>query len=130
MRIIEIGDSAGSVTRSVLKRLKSPENVRLYSAYTFTDASADNVEAARKAFAEEDIDFKLLVIEKDLGEQGFEKHSFDFVIASNVGSCCPLARSSGNGVTKLIISRFSEAEGASWRHRSGIFGSCWRHVVD
>ncbi|KAL4772444.1 hypothetical protein BDW60DRAFT_216463 [Aspergillus nidulans var. acristatus] len=84
MRIIEIGDSAGSVTRSVLKRLKSPENVRLYSAYTFTDASADNVEAARKAFAEEDIDFKLLVIEKDLGEQGFEKHSFDFVIASNV----------------------------------------------
>ncbi|KAL4735276.1 hypothetical protein BDV11DRAFT_173962 [Aspergillus similis] len=84
MRIIEIGGSTGSVTRSVLKHLKSPESVRLYSAYTFTDASADNVEAAKTAFAEEDIDFKLLAIEKDLEEQGFEKNSFDFVIASNV----------------------------------------------
>ncbi|KAL5046523.1 hypothetical protein BDW71DRAFT_214582, partial [Aspergillus fruticulosus] len=84
MRIIEIGGGAGSVTRSVLKHLKSPEAVRLYSAYVFTDESEDNVEAAKKAFAEEDIEFKLLDIGKGLKEQGFEKHSFDLVIASNV----------------------------------------------
>ncbi|KAL4997452.1 hypothetical protein BDV10DRAFT_186245 [Aspergillus recurvatus] len=84
MRIIEIGGGAGSLTRSVLKHLKSPEAVRLYSAYTFTDESEDNVEAAKNAFAEEDIEFKLLDIGKSLEEQGLEKHGFDLVIASNV----------------------------------------------
>ncbi|KAL6237837.1 hypothetical protein BDW75DRAFT_237890 [Aspergillus navahoensis] len=84
MRIIEIGGGAGSVTRSVLEHLKSPETVRLYSAYTFTDESEENVEAAKKAFAEEDIQFKMLDIGSGLKEQGFEKHGFDLVIASNV----------------------------------------------
>ncbi|KAL4900418.1 hypothetical protein BDW74DRAFT_182748 [Aspergillus multicolor] len=84
MRIIEIGSGPGSVTRFIMKHLKSPEAVRLYSMYTSTDAFDENIEAAKKAFAEEDVEFKHLDLTRDVAEQGFEKGSFDLVIASNI----------------------------------------------
>ncbi|KAL4931451.1 uncharacterized protein BDV17DRAFT_288988 [Aspergillus undulatus] len=82
MRILGIGDETGSVTRTVLEHLKSPEDVRLYSAYIFTSTSQENVDAAEKIFADEDIQFKLLDLEQDITEHGLEARSFDLVAAS------------------------------------------------
>ncbi|KAL3456975.1 hypothetical protein BJX64DRAFT_296261 [Aspergillus heterothallicus] len=84
MRILEISGGTGSATRAVLKHLRSPEGVRLYSSYTFTDESEANLDAAKKAFADEDVEFKELDITRGIEEQGFAAHSFDLVIAANL----------------------------------------------
>ncbi|KAF3484394.1 Fum1p [Arthroderma uncinatum] len=85
MRVLEISAGTGSATRVVLQHLKSPEGalLHLYSQYTFTDASESMVTAAQKMFPQ-CTEYKVLDISKDPKEQGFEPHSFDLIIASNV----------------------------------------------
>ncbi|KAL3496347.1 hypothetical protein BJX62DRAFT_251184 [Aspergillus germanicus] len=84
MRILEIGGGTGATTSAVLKHLKSPEGVRLYSSYTFTDAAEENLEAAKKRFVDEDVEFKEFDLTKGVEEQGLELHIFDLVIASKL----------------------------------------------
>ncbi|KAL2844526.1 hypothetical protein BJY01DRAFT_248143 [Aspergillus pseudoustus] len=84
MRILEIGGGTGSATRVVLDHLKSPEGVRLYSGYTLTDISEASLEFAKKTFADEDLDFKVFDVTKNVEWQDFELHSFDLVIISKV----------------------------------------------
>ncbi|KAJ0418662.1 hypothetical protein BJY00DRAFT_314811 [Aspergillus carlsbadensis] len=84
MRILEIGGGTGAATSAVLKHLKSPEGVRLYSSYTFTDAAEENLDAAKKRFADEDVEFKEFDVAKEVEDQGLELHSFDLVIASKI----------------------------------------------
>jgi acyl transferase domain-containing protein len=95
MRILEIGGGTGATTSVVLKHLKSPEGVRLYSSYTFTDAVEENLEAAKKRLADEDVEFKDFDVTKGVEEQGLQLHSFDLVLASKVSvylaeHCCLL----------------------------------------
>ncbi|KAL3478889.1 hypothetical protein BJX99DRAFT_268945 [Aspergillus californicus] len=84
MRILEIGGGIGSTTRTVLKHLKSSESVRLYSTYLFTDISEANIEAAKKTFVDEDVEYKQFDVMKDPAEQELGLHGFDLIIASNV----------------------------------------------
>jgi acyl transferase domain-containing protein len=84
MRILEIGDGIGAATSAVLKHLKSPEGVRLYSSYTVTNAAEENLESAKKRFVDEDVEFKEFDVTKGVEQQGFELHSYDLVIASKV----------------------------------------------
>lgn len=85
LRVLEVGAGTGSATRNALDDLKSPEGVCLYSKYVFTDVSAGFTIAAQKEFAAyENLEFKILDISRDAEDQGFEPHSFDLVIASNV----------------------------------------------
>ncbi|KAJ5920923.1 Fum1p [Penicillium verhagenii] len=85
MRVLEIGGGTGAATSALLKYLKSSDGVMLFSQYTFTEISPEFTAAAQEQFAGIDnIEFRSLDITKDAKEQGFELHSFDLIIASNV----------------------------------------------
>jgi len=81
LRIIEVGAGTGSATAVVLPEL--PEGS--YD-YTYTDISAGFFSEAESLFggAEASIDYRVLDIEVDPIEQGFDRHGYDLVIASNV----------------------------------------------
>ncbi len=81
LRVIEIGAGTGSATASVL-----PELGEGGFDYTYTDISAGFFAEAEARFggAETSIDYRVLDIEHDPVEQGFEHHNYDLVIASNV----------------------------------------------
>lgn len=99
LRVLEIGAGTGSMTRNALDDLKSPEGVCLYSKYVFTDISAAFTIAAQEAFANyQNLEFKILDISHDAEDQGFEPHSFDLVIASNVCALIQILETSVTGV--------------------------------
>ncbi len=81
LRILEVGAGTGSATASVLPVL--PEG--RYD-YVYTDISAGFFAEAEGRFggAESSIEYRVLDIERSPSSQGFETHSFDIVIASNV----------------------------------------------
>ena len=81
LRVIEVGAGTGSATASVLPEL--PDGG--YD-YVYTDISAGFFSEAESRFggAEASIDYRVLDIEKDPIEQGFDAHGYDLVIASNV----------------------------------------------
>ncbi|KAI4210919.1 MAG: hypothetical protein LQ351_006238 [Letrouitia transgressa] len=80
-RILEIGAGTGGTARSILDRVGDA-----YSRYTFTDISSGFFEKAAEKLAnnQSKLTFRVLDIEKDVGEQGFEDGSYDIVVASNV----------------------------------------------
>ena len=81
LRVLEVGAGTGSATAAILPEL--PEG--RYD-YTYTDISAGFFAEAESRFggAEASIDYRVLDIEKDPVEQGFDRHGYDLVIASNV----------------------------------------------
>ncbi len=79
-RILEIGAGTGATTASVLPALAGKD-----VAYTFTDLSPVFLTKAREKFHSfEGVDYRLLNVERDPAEQGFESGSFDIVLAANV----------------------------------------------
>ena len=81
LRVLEIGAGTGSATAAVLPEL--PEG---RFDYTYTDISAGFFAEAESRFggAEASIEYRVLDIENDPVEQGFDAHGYDLVIASNV----------------------------------------------
>ena len=81
LRIIEVGAGTGSAAAAVLPEL--PEGC---FDYVYTDISAGFFAEAEGRFGgqEASIDYRVLDIEKDPATQGFEPHSHDLLIASNV----------------------------------------------
>ena len=81
LRVLEVGAGTGSATASVLPELP-PERFD----YTYTDISAGFFAEAEARFggAEAAIEYRVLDIEVDPVEQGFDDHGYDLVIASNV----------------------------------------------
>ena len=81
LRVIEVGAGTGSATAAVL--LELPEG---HFDYTYTDISAGFFAEAEDRFGgpEASIAYRVLDIEKDPADQGFDYHSYDLVIASNV----------------------------------------------
>ena len=81
LRVLEVGAGTGSATASVLPELP-PERFD----YTYTDISAGFFAEAEARFggAEAAIEYRVLDIEVDPVEQGFDYHGYDLVIASNV----------------------------------------------
>lgn len=85
MRVLEIGGGTGAATSALLSSLRATDDVCMFSEYTFTDISPDFIAAAQEQFIGNDhMEFKRLDITEDIEQQGFELHSFDLVIASNV----------------------------------------------
>ena len=81
LRVIEVGAGTGSATAAILPEL--PEG---RFDYMYTDISAGFFAEAEARFGgdEASIDYRMLDIEKDPVEQGFDSHGYDLVIASNV----------------------------------------------
>ena len=79
-RILEIGAGTGATTAAVLPALAGRD-----VAYTFTDLSPVFLTKAREKFRTfAGVDYRLLNVERDPAEQGFESGSFDIVLAANV----------------------------------------------
>ena len=81
MSVLEVGAGTGGATKVILRELDDA-----FGSYYYTDISTGFFNQAKKDFHshEAKMTFKALDIEKDLVAQGFEKHSFDLVIANLV----------------------------------------------
>ena len=81
LRVLEVGAGTGSATAAVLPEL--PEG---RFDYVYTDISAGFFAEAEAQFggAGVGIDYRVLDIEADPLTQGFDRHGYDLVIASNV----------------------------------------------
>ena len=81
LRVLEVGAGIGSATECILPELPAGRYEFMY-----TDISAGFFADAESHFSDEDtaIDYRVLDIEKDPVEQGFEPHAYDLVIAANV----------------------------------------------
>ncbi|MYD60401.1 MAG: SDR family NAD(P)-dependent oxidoreductase [Gemmatimonadetes bacterium] len=79
LRVIEVGAGTGSATASVLPELPDGR-----FDYMYTDISAGFFAEAEARFGDEAIEYRPLDIEKDPVAQGFDAHSYDLLIASNV----------------------------------------------
>jgi acyl transferase domain-containing protein/nucleoside-diphosphate-sugar epimerase/SAM-dependent methyltransferase/NAD(P)-dependent dehydrogenase (short-subunit alcohol dehydrogenase family) len=80
MKVLEVGAGTGGTTRAVLSAVGDQ-----YASYMYTDISAGFFEPAKEKFSQHaaKMSFKLLNIEKDPLDQGFDEGAYDMVIASN-----------------------------------------------
>ncbi|KAI1337734.1 beta-ketoacyl synthase domain-containing protein [Xylariaceae sp. FL0016] len=79
MKILEVGAGTGGTTRGTFDVLGDR-----YQGYDFTDISPFFFEQARQRFPDERMLFRVLDIERDPTDQGFEAAAYDVVIATNV----------------------------------------------
>ncbi|CAI7590788.1 unnamed protein product [Penicillium glandicola] len=103
LRVLEIGAGTGSATAMALELLKSTSGERMYSQYVFTDISSGFMAAATERFGhEQGMEYKVLDITLDPLEQGFDAHSFDLIIASNVLHATPNLHTALSHVHRLL----------------------------
>ncbi|KAJ5823786.1 Acyl transferase/acyl hydrolase/lysophospholipase [Penicillium robsamsonii] len=78
VNILEIGAGAGATSDRVMRAMGSS-----FASYTYTDILDSQFEDARERFSDYQsrMAFKVLDIEKDVEEQGYEEGCFDLVIA-------------------------------------------------
>ncbi|KAI1350261.1 hypothetical protein F5Y01DRAFT_326635 [Xylaria sp. FL0043] len=81
MKILEIGAGTGGATKAVLEEIGNS-----MSAYTYTDISIGFFNQAAELFKayNDKMNFKLFDVERTPASQGYNEHSYDIVIASNV----------------------------------------------
>ncbi|CAG8957353.1 hypothetical protein HYFRA_00010779 [Hymenoscyphus fraxineus] len=85
MKILEVGAGTGATTELILESLMGCSKVPRYSRYDFSDISASFLEKAQETFSEHSsMGFRVLDIERDICEQGFEGGSYDLLIAANI----------------------------------------------
>lgn len=90
LRILEIGAGTGSVSETILESLVTKDGCRTYGQYVFSDISGGFFPSAQERLTKwENVEYKVLDIEKKPTEQGFELESFDLIIASNVRNIQP-----------------------------------------
>ena len=85
--VLEIGAGTGTSTKATLDALGGRDyNRRKVSSYTFTDVTPAFFEGARASFGEFDhyMKYRVLDIQSDPTNQGFEAGHYDLVIADNV----------------------------------------------
>ncbi|KAI0469853.1 lovastatin nonaketide synthase [Xylariaceae sp. FL0804] len=80
-KILEIGAGTGGATKSVLEAIGST-----MTSYTYTDISVGFFTRAAEAFKaySDKMTFKVLDVEKAPAAQGYQSHSYDIIVASNV----------------------------------------------
>jgi SAM-dependent methyltransferase/acyl carrier protein len=79
LRVLEIGAGTGATTASVLPALPAERAI-----YTYTDVSEAFLTNARKRFgAAYPMEFAILDLDRPPVEQGFAKHDYDIVLATN-----------------------------------------------
>ncbi|KAL1623909.1 Type I Iterative PKS [Neofusicoccum ribis] len=88
-KVLEIGAGTGGCTQSVLEALGGGDTgtPQRFSRYDFTDISSGFFEQARTRFGAwgtEAIQYQKLDVESDPADQGFEKGSYDLIVACQV----------------------------------------------
>ncbi|KAF3766643.1 hypothetical protein M406DRAFT_252003 [Cryphonectria parasitica EP155] len=83
-KILEIGAGTGAATRSIYEAISTRGGAMPY--YTFTDPSQDAIKKAAAAFDKygDNMTFKTLDMTQVPVSQGYEEHSYDVIVASNV----------------------------------------------
>ncbi|MFH1319653.1 MAG: SDR family NAD(P)-dependent oxidoreductase [Bacteroidota bacterium] len=100
IRILEIGAGTGGMTQAILPLLP-PDRTE----YAFTDISHMFMLKAQQRFAKYPfVQYKILDIESDPGEQGFDLNSYDIIIASDVIHATRDLKTSLGNVQKLLAS--------------------------
>ncbi|CAG7559455.1 unnamed protein product [Fusarium equiseti] len=90
LRILEIGAGTGATTETILRTLTTGRNTPAYDVYTFTDISPGFFPAAQERFAyAPNMEFKVLDVSQDPGDQGFQENSYNVIIAANVIHATP-----------------------------------------
>jgi hypothetical protein len=88
LRVLEVGAGTASTTLPILQQLggEDGKTTPRFSKWTFTDISAGWFENARNILGhwKSRVEYKVLDIENDPVEQGFEAESYDVVLAVNV----------------------------------------------
>ena len=86
MRVLEIGAGTASTTLPILQSLSAGASTPGFSKWAFTDISPGWFEKAKAVLGEwsEGVDYKVLDIDKNPAEQGFEAGSYDVLLAVNV----------------------------------------------
>lgn len=98
LRILEIGSGTGATSEQLLPLLPKER-----STYYYTDVSPLFLQRASKVFETYDfVNYSLFDINKTPKEQGFDLHSFDLIIASNVLHAADDLHSTMGNVSKLL----------------------------
>jgi acyl transferase domain-containing protein/NADPH:quinone reductase-like Zn-dependent oxidoreductase/acyl carrier protein len=128
VRILEIGGGTGGMTAHLLPWLPSQ-----YTEYVFTDVTPVFLTHAEQKFRDYPfIRYRLLDIELDPEDQGFQAHSFDLILASDALHATADLRQSLAHVRKLLASEglLVLLEGARVPHWAlmifGLLKSWWR----
>jgi NADPH:quinone reductase-like Zn-dependent oxidoreductase/SAM-dependent methyltransferase/acyl carrier protein len=101
VRILEIGGGTGGMTAYVLSCLPSH-----CTEYVFSDVSKLFLDKAEQKFHDYPfVRYQLLDIENDPLQQGYEPHSFDLVLASDVLHATKDLRGSLRNIAKLLSSK-------------------------
>ncbi|KAI1500224.1 polyketide synthase-like protein [Biscogniauxia marginata] len=98
LHCLEIGAGTGGATKAILRETKS------FSSYTFTDISSgffESTKATLGSFADRMI-FKALDISTDPCLQGFERNSYDLIVASAVLHATPSINQTLKNVRRLL----------------------------
>lgn len=118
-KILQVGAGTASLTLQVLEALGGQDDTTpCFSQYVFTDSDATdfgNAQELLRAWGDR-IKFNVLDIEKDPAQQGFEKESFDVILAGHVlhatkridvalAQCFQLLRPGG----KLVLGEFTHS---------------------
>ncbi|KAL8876689.1 MAG: hypothetical protein Q9198_005159 [Flavoplaca austrocitrina] len=105
LKVLEIGAGTGGATFPILETLggydgKQP---RLLS-YDYTDISSGFFDAAKERFAPWNafLHYRILDVEKDLGDQCFGGESYDMIVAANVLHATSLLTATMTNVWKLL----------------------------
>lgn len=139
MRILEIGAGTGGTTEILLNAIHdSAAQHRTYASYTYTDISAGFFQTAGERFKPHSstMDFRVLDITRNPIEQGFEPHSFDLIIASNVLHATPSLNATLRNVHTLLSDEgriYLEeltTETKAWNYIMGILPGWWLGEAD
>ncbi|KAJ2998604.1 hypothetical protein NUW58_g268 [Xylaria curta] len=89
LRVIEVGAGTGAWSElilSIFREIERNTGGRSFSHYAYTDISPAFFDQARQvlSFDLPRIEFKVLDLERDVSQQGFELHSYDLVLAGSV----------------------------------------------
>ena len=99
LRVLEIGAGTASSTLPLLQRLSQDgSDTPLFSSWTFTDISAGWFENAKTLLNgwKGRVEYKVLDMDRDPIEQGFEADSYDVVLAVNVRNSTIIPRTVGS----------------------------------
>ncbi|PVH92931.1 hypothetical protein DM02DRAFT_677173 [Periconia macrospinosa] len=141
LRILEVGGGTGMFTSFILNALEAKESgdsKRLRCmTYDFTDIGSGFIEAARDRFKDYDsqIQFKVLDLEANPVEQGFQAASYDLVIAISVMHATrdlketltnvrTLLKPGGKLILHEATTPLDPIHGFAW----GIFPGWWRAI--